>query len=156
MDDLRALHSRILGRKPVVADLPDTLQYVANASSKDEEDPALRWFRDKLSSDDWDRIEAARDEEKRREKEKAEAAALCRRGDEAGLRSMYPGHASITTWLCRRRRSRSVRWNSPACRRLAADSWPRRSGASINAAMPCCYGTSRKTSSVTGVSSSTG
>lgn len=93
MDDLRKLHSRVLDRKPVLADLPDTLQYVAKAEPE-EPDPVLNWFRDKLTSDDWDRIQAARDEEQRRLDEKIECYDLCRRRDEAGMRSMYPGHAS--------------------------------------------------------------
>lgn len=91
---LRALHAWVLDRKPVVADLPEPLHAVASNCRTDTTHPLCRWAHDNLSGDDWNRIGAAWAEEERREKDIAGTRTLCMRGDEAELRTRFPGHAA--------------------------------------------------------------
>ena len=92
---LRTLHARFLERKPGMAELPSQLRNVARICELDADSAACREARDRLTASDRERIDAARMEEHRRWKENAERHALCRRGDEAALRDMFPGHASF-------------------------------------------------------------
>ena len=75
IDKLRALHARILDRKPLVSDLPQQLQDVERLCREDENHPLCRWANENLSADDWGRISAAQAEQRRLRKIKRKKAA---------------------------------------------------------------------------------